>query len=211
MCGKGFLNVPEGAEIMEKSLLISCHDVYRAAAVTAEALNTPGAVALVPTETVYGLVAKVKDEKAYERIFELKQRSAAKVLGWFISDWYDLEKYGVKLEGLPAQLAQKYCPGPITIIAPAAGGTTLGFRSPDHPFLRELLKLTGPLYQTSANLSGEPDPKDVHSALAQLSGTPDIAVDGGALPENAAGSTVVDASGEELKILRQGKLQVLLP
>ena len=185
-------------------------DANSCAAQVAEILAAPGAVALVPTETVYGLVARVGDQAAYQRIFDLKQRSAAKVLGWFVPEWRDLERYGVKLEGLPAQLAEKYCPGPITIIAPAENGSTLGFRSPDHPLLRKILELTGPLYQTSANLSGRPDPKDVESALAELSGVPDIAVDGGSIPEDATGSTVVDATGTQPKILRQGKLAVEL-
>ncbi|MBR2372767.1 MAG: Sua5/YciO/YrdC/YwlC family protein [Lentisphaeria bacterium] len=182
----------------------------RCAVQVAEVLKTPGAVALVPTETVYGLVARVGDAEAYSRIFELKQRSEAKVLGWFVSEWRELREYGVKLEGLPERLAEKYCPGAITIIAPTTEGSTLGFRSPDHPLLREILKLTGPLYQTSANLSGRPDPKDVRSALSELSGIPDIAVDGGRLADDAVGSTVVDAAGKTLKILRQGKLFVEL-
>lgn len=197
--------------MMENCPVVFCTDVEDAALQTAEVLKTPGAVALVPTETVYGLVARAGDEEACKRIFELKQRSAAKVLGWFVADWRELASYGVKLAGLPEKLAEKYCPGPITVIAPVEGGGTLGFRSPDHPFLRELLKRTGPLYQTSANLSGRPDPRDVSSALAELSGAPDIAVDGGRLADDAAGSTVVDAAGEELKILRQGKLEVTLP
>ena len=176
----------------------------------ARVLETPGAVALVPTETVYGLVARVDDPAAYNRIFELKQRSAAKVLGWFVPDWKDLARYGVQMAGLPEKVAEKYCPGPVTIIAPLTGGGTLGFRSPDHPFLKALLALTGPLYQTSANLSGQPDPRDVDSALAELSGTPAVAVDGGVLPAGACGSTIVDAAGEELKILRQGQLIVEL-
>ena len=174
----------------------------------ARVLETPGAVALVPTETVYGLVARVDDPAAYNRIFELKQRSAAKVLGWFVSDWQILPRYGVKLEGLPEKLAEKYCPGAVTIIAPCEDGRTLGFRSPAHPLLQEILKLTGPLYQTSANLSGEPDPLDAASALKQLSGLPDIAVDGGRLPEGARGSTVVDATGETPRILRQGEVEI---
>lgn len=196
---------------MNNTTILQCNDIISCAAAAAEILQTPGAVALVPTETVYGLVAKVGDEAAFKKIFELKQRSSAKVLGWFVYDWRELEKYGVNLEGLPAKLAEKYAPGPITIIAPAKDGKTLGFRSPDHPFLRELLKLTGPLYQTSANLSGNPDPKDVQSALEELSGLPAIAVDGGQLPDNACGSTVVDATGSEIRILRQGTLEVTLP
>lgn len=197
--------------MMKDTPLISCSDPAASALQTAEILKKSGAVALVPTETVYGLVARVGDEEAFKKIFELKQRSSAKVLGWFAADPGDLEGCGVELKGLPEQLIAKYCPGPITIIAPMKDGRTLGFRFPDHPFLRELLKLTGPLYQTSANLSGQPDPKDVSSALEELSGSPDIAVDGGRLPENACGSTVVDATGTEIKILRQGALTVTLP
>jgi L-threonylcarbamoyladenylate synthase len=196
---------------MNDPQIIRCTDPSLCAAEVAKVLENPGAVALVPTETVYGLVARVSDEKAYRKIFELKQRSAAKVLGWFVYDWRELGDRGVELAGLPEKLAEKYCPGPVTIIAPVKGGGTLGFRSPDHPFLRELLKLTGPLFQTSANLSGQPDPKDASSALEELSGAPDIAVDGGRLPDDAAGSTVVLAAGEELKILRQGKVMVTLP
>ena len=188
--------------------LIRCGDPDTCAAEVAAVLARPGSVALVPTETVYGLVARVGDKAAYARIFELKQRSPAKVLGWFVGDWRTLKTYGVKLAGLPERLAAQYCPGPLTIIAPLEGGGTLGFRSPDHPFLQALLKLTGPLYQTSANLSGRPDPKDAASALAELTRAPDIAVDAGPLPPDARSSTIVDAAGAEPKILRQGKLVI---
>ena len=191
-----------------KDFLINSSDIEKCAARVAEVLNQPGSVALVPTETVYGLVAKVGDELAYRKIFELKQRSKAKVLGWFVADWHTLSDYGVQLSGLPEKLAEKYCPGAITVIAPLKEGGTLGFRSPAHPLLQAVLKLTGPLYQTSANLSGAPDPLDAESALAQLSGEPDIAVDGGTLPEGAQGSTVVDATGKEPRILRQGALEI---
>ena len=193
-----------------KDFLVKAVSVAECAAQVANVLDHPGSVALLPTETVYGLVAKVGDEIAYRKIFELKQRSEAKVLGWFVADWHTLSDYGVQLSGLPEKLAEKYCPGAITIIAPAENGMTLGFRSPAHPLLQEILKLTGPLYQTSANLSGAPDPLDAESALAQLSGEPDIAVDGGRLPEGAQGSTVVDATGKELRILRQGALKIEL-
>jgi len=188
--------------------LLPCVDPESCAAEVAAVLRLPGRVALVPTETVYGLTARAGDEAAYRRIFELKRRSPAKVLGWFVGDWRSLERYGVDLTGLPARLAARYCPGPLTIIAPLKTGGTLGFRSPDHPFLQALLKLTGPLYQTSANLSGRPDPRDVQSALAELTGEPEIVVDAGPLPPDARSSTVVDATGPEPKILRQGALVI---
>ena len=62
---------------------------------TAEVLRTTGSVAVVPTETVYGLVSKV-DSAGSERIYALKHRAANKRLGWFVGDWRQLEEYGIK-------------------------------------------------------------------------------------------------------------------
>ncbi len=172
-------------------------------------LCAPGTVLLLPTETVYGLVCRADDETAVRRIYELKGRAAAKKLGWFVADWRKLPEYGVVLDGLPAKLAERYCPGPITIIAPLQNGDTVGFRVPDHPLLAEILKLAGcPLAQTSANHSGEPDARNLSAALAGLTGEVTLAVDGGAIAENALASTVVDAAGTELRILRQGALHL---
>lgn len=175
----------------------------------AELLARPGTVLLLPTETVYGLVCRASDEAAIRRIYELKGRAAAKKLGWFVADWRTLPEYGVALDGLPERLAERYCPGPITIIAPLQDGDTVGFRVPDHPLLAEILKLAGcPLAQTSANRSGEPDARDLAAALSGLVGDVALAVDGGPIAEGALASTVVDASGTELRILRQGALRL---
>lgn len=174
-----------------------------------ELLKKEGAVALVPTETVYGLIARAGDEIAAKRIFELKRRNVSKVLGWFTGNWRNLPEHGVILDGLPEKLAKEYCPGPLTIIAPCADGSTQGFRVPDTPFLLELLKkFDGVLIQTSANASGQPDARSCDEALAQLNGEVDIAVDGGDIAGNICGSTVVDATGDRIKILRQGTLDL---
>ena len=168
-----------------------------------------GAVALVPTETVYGLIARAGDKVAEERIFELKKRNTSKLLGWFIGNWRKLPEYGVILDGLPEKLAEKYCPGPLTVIAPCKDGSTQGFRVPDTPFLLELLeKFNGVLVQTSANASGQPDARSCDEALSQLSGTVDIAVDGGDIEGDICGSTVVDATGDKIKILRKGTIDL---
>lgn len=174
-----------------------------------ELLAVPGTVLLLPTETVYGLVCRADDETAVRRIYELKGRTAAKKLGWFIADWRKLPEYGVRLDGLPEKLAKRYCPGPITIIAPLTGGETVGFRVPDHPLLAELLKLADcPLAQTSANRSGEPDARDLSAALAGLASDVALAIDGGPIADGALASTVVDATGTEPRILRQGALHL---
>ena len=182
--------------------------VAAAAAETAEVLRTCGNVAIVPTETVYGIVSKV-DPAGSERIYALKHRAANKRLGWFVGDWRQLEEYGVKLTLSVVKLAELYTPGAITIIAPDASGNGIGFRVPDHPFIAALLaELKCPLLQTSANLSGEPESLSLASALAHLTGEVDIAVDGGGLPAGSLASTVVDARSERPVILRHGALDV---
>lgn len=181
--------------------------VAEAARLAAEVLKRPGAVLLLPTETVYGLVCRADDASAVAKIYELKGRDRGKPLGWFIGDWRKLAEYGVELDGLPSELAEKYCPGPITIIARRKGGGTLGFRVPDHPLLLEILKLAGvPLAQTSANHSGRPNALSVEAALAELAGDVLWAVDGGDIPPDAQGSTVVDATGSSVRVLRRGPI-----
>ena len=178
-----------------------------AARLAAEALKRPGAVLLLPTETVYGLVCRADDAAAVAKIYDLKDRDRSKLLGWFVGDWRKLAEYGVELEGLPSELAEKYCPGPITIIARIKAGGTLGFRVPDYPLILEILKLAGvPLAQTSANHSGHPNALSVKAALAELSGDVELAVDGGDIPPDAQGSTVVDATGNAVRVLRPGPI-----
>ena len=181
--------------------------IEKCADIVCEHLSVPGAVVLLPTETVYGLVANFGDETAIEKIYRLKRRPHNKKLGCFIWDWKKLSEYGVVLAGLPEQLFEQYTPGAITVISPCENGDTLGARVPDHPLLQSILKkINRPLVQTSANASGFPDAVSCEEALKQLDGVVDCAVDGGQIAENACGSTVVDATGTEIRILRQGAI-----
>lgn len=192
-----------------KKIILSETGVEASVSVLYEVFQRPGAVALVPTETVYGLIARAGDEVALRRIFELKQRPENKQLGWFVHDWRILPEYGVILKGLPEQLAAEYTPGALTIIAPHENGSTLGFRVPDHPLLSGFLKkIAVPMVQTSANASGKSDPLSCWEALSQLAGKVDCVVDGGDLPPGARGSTVVNACGEKAVILRQGAVDL---
>ena len=182
--------------------------VADAAAETAGFLRALGSVAIVPTETVYGMVSRVTPEGA-ERIYSLKRRAGSKRLGWFVGDWRGLEKYGVVFTPAVRKLAERFMPGAITVIAPTRDGGGIGFRMPDHPFLSALLvAMDEPLLQTSANLSGAPDSLTLDDALKELDGTVEVAVDGGELPPESLASTVVDARTEELHILRQGALKL---
>ena len=173
----------------------------------ARCLQNPGAVLLVPTETVYGLLCRADDSAAVEKIYRMKHRDAAKRLGCFVAGLSDLKD--LCPDRRVEAIAGKYCPGPLTIIARRKNGDTIGFRIPDHPFLQALLRETGMvLAQTSANRSGRPNVRTADEALAELAEEPDIVIDGGAIPEGAQASTVLDATGEELRIVRQGKLVI---
>ena len=172
-------------------------------------LRREGATAIVPTETVYGLVGRVSDPGCREKIYLLKHRDPAKHLGWFASDLLQLEREGILLEGPARQLAKKFMHGPLTLIVNKNDGSTVGFRIPDHPQLLALLReLDEPLFQTSANRSGFPNALSCQEAEAMLCGSPDAVVDGGNISPDALASTIVDCTGPMPRVIRQGALNV---
>ena len=175
----------------------------------ADILRRPGAVILVPTETVYGLVCRAADEVACRRIFELKQRPFSKVLGWFVSGVPMLKQCKVIVNDCAEELISRYTPGALTLISETADGNTQGYRIPDHPLLAGIVEALGePLAQTSANASGSPDARNCQEALGQLAGAVDFYVDGGEIPRESKASTVVDTTVYPVKILRQGSIIV---
>ncbi|MDD4817175.1 MAG: L-threonylcarbamoyladenylate synthase [Victivallaceae bacterium] len=177
------------------------------AAACADALKRPGAVVLLPTETVYGLVCRWDDAAARERIYALKHRCKNKLLAMFAPDMASAERYGAVVSDLGRRLFERFTPGGITVICRDRSGGTVGVRVPDHPLVLAVLKLLGePLASTSANLSGTPAALDCATGLAGLDGEVELAIDGGALPADSLASTVVDATGDAPKILREGAI-----
>ena len=171
------------------------------------ALQMPGAVLMIPTETVYGLVCRWDDQKAVERIYELKGREKGKPLALFADSVATLKKHDIYLNSNAKKLAAALCPGALTVVVPTPEGNTVGFRIPDHDFVLELLRRSGyPLASTSANRSGEPNALNVDSAMGMLEGEVDVVVDGGSISPDSKASTVVMAMESELKILRSGPI-----
>ena len=173
----------------------------------AELLNQKGAVLIVPTETVYGLICDWNDEEARKKIYDLKHRSPAKLFAAFVPNVSEAENLcGISLPPAAKQLAEKFMPGAITLIVPDKNGATFGFRIPDHPFILELLKhYNKALASTSANLSGEPPALDLPTALRTIDGAPAGAVDGGKLPEDSVPSTIIQVTADnQVKIIREG-------
>ena len=177
-----------------------------------EILKKGGLVAL-PTDTVYGIGALAFDGKAVESIYNAKERPVEKAIPILIAEIMDLNKVASKISYTTRRLASRFWPGPLTCIVPkkptlpaAVSATdTVGVRIPDHAVARILLRLTGPMAVTSANISGGQSPLTAEEVHAQLNGRIPLIIDGGRT-SGGIPSTVVDCSTNELKILREGPI-----
>ena len=182
---------------------------------TAADIIRAGGLVAVPTETVYGLAGNGLDAAAVERIYEVKGRPAIKPLALMVPGADAMERY---CEDVPAQaktLANKYWPGPLTIIMKSkdivpdivrAGGDTVGLRCPDHALTLKALKAAGvPFAAPSANPSGEPSPKNAGKVIEYFDGKIDAIIDGGECGIGTE-STIIDMSRTPYRILRLGAL-----
>jgi len=177
-----------------------------------EILRAGGMVAF-PTDTVYGLGCLAFDQAAIESIYIAKDRPLEKAIPILIADVEDLDKIADAIPELARRLAFRFWPGPLTLVLPkradlpaAVSATdTVGVRVPDNNVARTLLRAAGPIAVTSANLSGRESPRTVNEVAAQLGGRVPLILDGG---ETRGGipSTVVDVSGAEPVILREGPI-----
>ena len=177
-----------------------------------EILQKGGLVAF-PTDTVYGVGALAFDGKAVESIYVAKDRPAEKAIPILIGDPEDLEKVGMDIPDAARKLAARFWPGPLTILVPkrldlpesVSATSTVGVRVPDHAVTRALLRVTGPLAVTSANISGRQSPVIAQEVYEQLGKRITLIIDGGRTPGGIP-STLVDCTTPELKILREGPL-----
>jgi len=156
-----------------------------------------GGVALLPTDTIYGLHAMATDAQAVARIRSMKERGDEKPFVIIAASAEQLEKLGA---AIPNALREIW-PAPLTAIV-AAGETTIAARIPDLPWLRALLDRTGPLVSTSANRSGEPPITTPEMIADDLLEGLDALLDAG-LREGQP-STIVDFTGAEPRIVREG-------
>ena len=172
-----------------------------------------GAVAVFPTDTVYGIGTTALSAKACARIYEIKKRPSIKPLPVFISSLAQAREMLVWNE-TAERLATRFWPGQLTLILKSSGrvklaagtGVTIGVRIPNHPFLLEFLKACDtPLAQTSANISSEPPACDGETALKIFDGAVDYIFDNG--PTLGEQSTVLDLSGEKPLLLREGAIK----
>jgi tRNA threonylcarbamoyl adenosine modification protein (Sua5/YciO/YrdC/YwlC family) len=174
----------------------------RAGLTRAARLIRGGGVVAFPTDTVYGLGAAVDDEVARQRIYRIKGRPVGLPLILMVAAESQLEGL-VHVDSRAEALIRRWWPGPLTLILHAKGGGTLGVRIPQHKVALELLRAAGPLMTTSANLHGK-DPALTASEAGVLNGVAAV-LDGGMAPGGTA-STVLDLTGPEPHVLREGAI-----
>ncbi len=178
----------------------------------ARVLNQGGLVAF-PTDTVYGLAAAISDISAIERLFEVKERDQNKAIAVLMSSAKDLEGVAADLNSSALKLAERFWPGPLTLVVPRHPDLpdllsplpTIGVRVPDHPDALVLMDVTGPLAVTSANLSGGENACTAKEVFDQLKGRVDLILDGGETPGGQP-STVVDCTAPAPSVLREGPI-----
>lgn len=190
-----------------------------------------GSLALLPTETVYGIGVAVRafagdgDQAVelpgpgtgYRRIFELKHRDLAQTVPWLVSGPEALDEFARDVDPRARALARAFWPGALTIVAKAAPSVpsfmqaadgTVALRASASAVVRALVEVLGsPLAVTSANTHGMPAPTCFAEVEARVLDGVDVAVDAGATPCEEA-STIVSFESGDLEILRAGALRV---
>lgn len=188
-------------------------------------LDASGLVAF-PTETVYGLAARVDKSEALNRLNQIKQRPSDKPFTLHIGEKSHLPRYVPGLSLLDRQFLRKAWPGPLTVIFELDPSqqqqiqrnlsdqlikslyynSSIGIRLPDHTFARRLLAgAEAPIVAPSANLAGEPAPTSGEDVLDNLDGQIDLVLDDGET-KYAKSSTIVRLKGDTLKFEREGLL-----
>ncbi|MGN1480556.1 L-threonylcarbamoyladenylate synthase [Porcipelethomonas sp.] len=197
---------------MENTSLLSdsIEDIQKAAE-----LILGGSVVGIPTETVYGLGADALNPMAVKKIFAAKGRPADNPLIVHIYSIDQVQILGHDIPDLFYTLAEKFWPGPLTMIVPkndivpletSGGLETVGIRMPSHPVMRELIRLSKPVAAPSANRSGYPSPTKAEHVINDMNGKISAVIDGGECRYGVE-STVISFENENtIRILRPGSV-----
>jgi L-threonylcarbamoyladenylate synthase len=179
-----------------------------------------GRLIVIPTDTVYGLAGDAFNPTAIRAIFAAKQRPVSKSLPILLADSSDLLRVAQFVPPVAKRFIDQYWPGPLTLILPKhaalpaeiSDNENIAVRIPNNRVARDIIRAAGgALAVTSANLSGAPPAQTAVAALANLAGFVTAVVDDGPAP-HALASTILDCTGQQLKILREGPIssQLLL-
>ncbi|MFA6551774.1 MAG: L-threonylcarbamoyladenylate synthase [Patescibacteria group bacterium] len=171
-----------------------------------------GKIGIFPTDTIYGMGGRADKPAVIKKIYYFKKRDKNKPLLILVNSIAMAKKY-VKISQIQEKTLRNFWPAKLTVIFKSknilpkeiTGGTDkIGVRLPDDKFLAEIIKkLAVPLIATSANISGGQNVLDIQNIKIKS----DFIVDGGKLPESKP-STIIDFTGENIKILRKGDVDI---
>jgi L-threonylcarbamoyladenylate synthase len=168
-----------------------------------------GAVGVLPTDTVYGVVTSIGHPSSIERLYQLRQRQSIKGCITLIADAEQIADQLYWQAG-DRELMEKYWPGPVSIVLPVSEQTpaylhpvdaTLAFRMPARDDLRTLLEQVGPLFAPSANPANEQPATTLVQAQRYFGDSVDFYVDGGDLSANRP-STLIHQKDGQVEVLR---------
>lgn len=169
-----------------------------------------GGIVVIPTDTVYGVAARIDNPDGVAKLFEAKARDPNLSIPILVAGENSAELFG-ELTPTARRLADRFWPGPLTLVVSRVDGfdadlgsdqETVGLRVPNNPFCLSLLERAGPLAATSANLSGYPTPRSIEEIRNVFAESVDLYIDGGPVRENRP-STVVSVVGDPA-LLREG-------
>lgn len=185
----------------------------RAGAIAAAAAAvSSGRLVVMPTDTVYGIGADAFDGRAVAALLAAKGRGRDMPVGVLVGSWHTIDGLVYSVSEDARELIRAFWPGALSLVvaqAPSlqwdlgdARGTVM-LRMPLQPVAIELLRQTGPMAVSSANVSGQPPATTADEARRQLGDLVDVYLDGGTAEQQAA-STILDLSGPQPRILREG-------
>ena len=171
-----------------------------------------GRLVVMPTDTVYGIGADAFDSQAVAALLAAKGRGRDMPVGVLVGSWHTIDGLVYSVSDSARELIRAFWPGALSLVvqqAPSlqwdlgdARGTVM-LRMPLQPVAIELLRQTGPMAVSSANVSGQPPATTAEEARRQLGERVDVYLDGGTAEQQAA-STILDLTGSQPRILRDG-------
>jgi len=173
-----------------------------------------GRLVVMPTDTVYGIGADAFDGQAVASLLSAKGRGRDMPVGVLVGSWHTIDGLVLSVPQSARELVRAFWPGALSLVvrqAPSlqwdlgdARGTVM-LRMPLHPVAIELLREVGPMAVSSANVSGQPAATTAEAAQRQLGDLVQVYLDAGPSEQQAA-STIVDLTGAEPRVLREGPI-----
>ena len=174
---------------------------------------TSGGIVALPTDTIYGFSCLATDNVAISRLCKMKKRDDGKQFILLVSSQYNLDNL-IDIDDSIREFVSLHTPNNLTMVVNKSSSVkladifelpTLAIRIPDNAFIEAILQKVGFMVSTSCNLQGEPFLNDYESIMGLF---PSIDAIVKAEPNIASPSTIVDLTGEKVKVIRQGEYKV---